>query len=245
MICNQSETGWEIIFQRAHALLAAKLVTYWRDEQHPLRWTETLNAIAQHDNGWQEWEAGERLTEAGTPRDFRQMPLELVLTQAERVVTRAWHQSMWIGLLVSRHLAHLYTSRRDELPALDAFLEEQEGLRARWREAMGIDQEKVDRAYSLLWWGDTLSLILCLQRLPFGERALEIATGPDGTCYDVVQREDGTVVVRPWPYERERFHVAIDVHHLEQVTFASEEELAAALASARVSRRIWELARGD
>lgn len=245
MICNQTETGWEIIFQRAHALLAAKLVTYWRPEERPLRWTETLNAVAQHDNGWQEWESGERLTESGTPRNFGQLPLHLTVEQAQRVVERAWHQSMWVGLLVSRHVSHLHERRRGELRALDELLDRQQELRARWQESLGVSQEDVDCAYRLLLCGDAFSLILCQQQLPFDERRLEIGIGPNGAHYDVYQRSDGTVVVDPWPYDRERFEVAVDCHYLNQVTFSSDDELADALRGAEIRPRLWHVARAD
>ncbi|MFW5943364.1 MAG: DUF3891 family protein, partial [Chloroflexota bacterium] len=231
-------------FQRAHALLAAKLVTYWRPDERPLRWTETLNAIAQHDNGWQEWEAGERLTEAGTPRNFMQLPLPEVVIQADRVVARAWHQSLWVGLLVSRHISHLHERRRGELAELDRVLDEQIALRDKWRTMLQVSKEDVDSAYSLLRWGDTFSLILCLQQLPFDQRSLEIGHGPDGQRYDLYRSEDGAVVVEPWPYDRESFKVAVDCHYLEQATFARDEELARALREAEVRPRVWELRRG-
>ncbi|HSM55734.1 MAG TPA: DUF3891 family protein [Candidatus Sulfomarinibacteraceae bacterium] len=243
MITNQTDDEWEIIFQRAHALLAAKLVTYWRPEDRPLRWTETLNAVAQHDNGWQEWEAGERLTDAGAPRNFMQLPLPEVVIQGERVVTRAWHQSMWVGLLVSRHISHLHERRRGALASLDDLLDEQIELREKWRAALDVSREDVDRAYSLLRWGDSFSLILCMQRLPVDERAVEIERGPDGQRYDVFQRTDGVVVVQPWPYDRDSFRVSVDCHYLTQATFADDDELAQALRQAQVRQRVWELRR--
>ena len=53
----------------------------------------------------------------------------------------------------------------------------------------------------------------------------------------------GTLEVRPWPYEMDLFRVAVDVHILDQPTFADEDELAAALRRATVTRRVWELFR--
>lgn len=243
MILNKAETGWEIIYQRAHALLAAKLVTYWRPEDRPLRWTETLNAIAQHDNGWQEWEPGQRLTASGAPRHFSETPLNQIVQQAERVVDRAWHQSLWVGLLISRHISHLYEPQRGNLTALDQLLDEQQSRRQQWRRFLEVTSEEVDAAYALLLWGDTLSLILCCDDLPFDERRLEIGRGPQGKDYNVRQCSKGTVTIDPWPYTQDEFSVAVDVHQLNQLTFESEEALAQALHHTPVSRRVWHLAR--
>lgn len=183
---------------------------------------------------------GNRLTEEGTPRDFTQMPLAQIVLQAERAVTRAWHQSLWSGLLVSRHVSHLYERRRGEYNPLDQLLDEQNELRRRWRRWLDVSREAEDKGYALLLWADTLSLILCQDRLA-DEGRLEIGKGPDGERYELLQQLDGSLSVSPWPYELHRFHVEVEVHHLAKRTFASEDELADALQKATVTRRRWEL----
>lgn len=241
MICNETEMGWEIIFQRAHALLAAKLVEHWHGKHRQARWLETLNAIAQHDNGWQEWETGDRLTEAGIPRDFADMALTQVVLQARRVVTRAWHQSLWGGLLVSRHLSYLYGPRRGEYGPLDELLDEQEAMRQQWRRWLGVDRKAVDEGYALLRWADSFSLLLCRGDLPSGDRKVQIGEGPGGRQYDLGRRPDGTLLVTPWPYRMHTFSVEVETHHVRQRTFAGEDALANALRGATVTRRRWEL----
>lgn len=241
MICNQTEGGWDIIFQRAHALLAAQLAANWRSSRRPERWLETLTAIAQHDNGWQEWEAGDRLTEEGTPLDFTQMSLAQIALQAQRAVTRAWHQSLWSGLLVSRHISHLYEPRRGEYNPLDELLGEQRRLRRRWRRWLDVSREAEDEGYALLLWADTLSLILCQHRLPSGGSKVEIGAGPEGERYELRQRADDSLSLSPWPYEMHRFHVEVEVHHLRQRTFPSDDTLTDALEKATVTRQRWEL----
>ncbi|WP_424584279.1 DUF3891 family protein, partial [Tunicatimonas sp.] len=39
MIVNQAETGWDIIFQRAHAILAAQIAMHWKIDTRPQPWT--------------------------------------------------------------------------------------------------------------------------------------------------------------------------------------------------------------
>lgn len=58
MIVNAVAEGWEIITQRAHALLAAELVAPWKTEEHPPCWVAILAALVQHDdeeNYWGDW----------------------------------------------------------------------------------------------------------------------------------------------------------------------------------------------
>jgi hypothetical protein len=228
MIVNRTEDGWELIYQQAHALLAAKLVTYWHEDPRPDRWTETLNAIAQHDNGWQEWESGARLMPDGSPRSFLDTPPEDVVLQAERVVTRAWHQSLWVGLLVSQHISHLHESRRGEHGPLDELLDMQVRLRAEWAAALGVSDEEVLDGYSLLRWGDTCSLILCRHLLQRGQIEA-VAVGPDGTEYQARMRGDGSVTIAPWPYILDRFPVSVDSYRVYQEAFADDGELAEAI----------------
>ncbi len=242
MICNRTETGWEVVYQRAHALLAAQLVAPWQPEGRPPRWTELLTATAQHDNGWQEWEPGRRLTPLGTPLHFTDTPVEDLVAQSRRAVQRARHQGAWSGLLVSSHIAHLYRDR-PEKPLVE-LLARQAELRRKWRRALGVRQRDVQRAYQYLLWGDTFSLVLACRQMPFGERRVEIEK-VEGTRYFAWCRADGTLGVEPWPYQVESFEVGVDTHALRQLTFASEDALARALETARPTERRWTLRQSD
>ena len=51
MIVNQVEQGWDIVFQRAHAILAAQIALGWKVSERPEPWTELVAAIADHDDG--------------------------------------------------------------------------------------------------------------------------------------------------------------------------------------------------
>lgn len=241
MICNQTSTGWELIYQQAHALLSAELLARWRKEDRPARWYETLNAVAQHDNGWQEWESGVHLTEAGTPLPFTHTPVEDIVVQAERAVMRAWRQSRWCGLLVSRHLSHLHERHRGEEPRLDRLLDRLIDWREEWRHGLGVKKAEVEHAYALLLLADAFSLALCCNSLPIDERALELGVGPDGVRYDALMRQDGSVAVTPWPYEAASFEVGVDIYPVNEATFRDERTLAHSLREASAQRRCWEI----
>ncbi len=56
MIANLTPTGWEIIYHRAHAWLAAQLGGQWKRSKSPIRLYETIAAISHHDDLEKEWE---------------------------------------------------------------------------------------------------------------------------------------------------------------------------------------------
>ena len=241
MIANRTPDGWEVIYQPAHALLSARLAGRWRWAARPARWWQTLVAVAQHDNGWREWEERPTRTEAGEPRNFTQMSPQDALAQWRRGVASGLHQGRWVGLLVSRHATSLYDSRRGELADLDAFLDEQAAQQAAWIEALGTSEAEVERAYAMVRWTDWLSLILCWRRLPADGSALSVGEGPDGVQYEARQREDGAVAVAPWPFDEPRFRVTVEARRLARPTFESDAALREALAAAPVVERSWEL----
>lgn len=74
MIVNPTQTDWEIIYHRAHALLAAQIAGQWCREKTPPRLYETIAAISHHDDLEREWER-QNLTEAGAPMDFTLDPV--------------------------------------------------------------------------------------------------------------------------------------------------------------------------
>ncbi|EDM37771.1 hypothetical protein PBAL39_15139 [Pedobacter sp. BAL39] len=47
MIVNYTESGWQIITQRSHGLLAAQICGHWAKDNQPSRWVDTLIATAE------------------------------------------------------------------------------------------------------------------------------------------------------------------------------------------------------
>ncbi len=239
MIVNLVKEGWEIIYQQAHALLAAQIAFSWRVADRPARWVDTLAAIAQHDDGQRYWAGKAGLTEAGAPANFTMLPFSL--EQARQVMEEARFQGQWRSLLTSMHLSFLYEELRGQNKTTDAFLDEQLQNQERWRKALKVTKKEAQKAYDLMQWCDRLSLILCRQELPEAERALEISTGPDGVRYDVVQQKDGCIQVTPWPFELNQFLVTVEASYLAQLQFQSEAELATVLCQAPIRTKYWEL----
>ncbi|MBA3533107.1 MAG: DUF3891 family protein [Ardenticatenales bacterium] len=243
MIVNRLDTGWEVIYQPAHALLSAQVAGHWRRDVRPIRWWETLIAVSQHDNGWREWEAAPQLTDKGEPRNFTQMTLPESIAQWERGIARGLHQSRWVGLLISRHASHLYEPRRGEGEMLDDFLEHQAAQRARWQQALGVTEPEIKQAYAMIRWCDWFSLVLCWRRLPEDGSSVALGEGADGLSYEMRQLSDGSVTLDPWPFNVMHFEVSVEARLLSPSRFENDRALLAALESAPTEVRSWTIAK--
>jgi hypothetical protein len=237
VIVNQDEKGWEVIYHRAHALLAAQLAGHWKRENSPVRLYETLAAISHHDDLEREWE-GNQLTPAGTPLDFT-LDKSTSIGKLRELTKNALYRGRWVALMISKHMSFLNEGKRGESEEMDRFLDEQLEHQEKWRKELKLTKKDVDDAYAFMQMFDRLSLILCQRHIPVGERALEIAKGPDGQRYDVVQLNDGKVTVKPWPFEEEPFTVNVEASNLEQVTFKDDAELTQALQKASIKVLEW------
>ena len=100
-----------VVNQTSHALMAAAYCRHWgnREFARPEPYDAVLAGIAQHDNGWYEWEEQPRLRADGYPMDFlhHDDPLAKVDLWA-RGAARAAAQHPYAGLLVGQHAASLY-----------------------------------------------------------------------------------------------------------------------------------------
>jgi hypothetical protein len=237
VIVNSTQNGWSIIYHRAHALLAAQLAGQWRRKNAPARLYETLAAISHHDDLEREWEE-DILTEAGTPLDFT-LSTETSLEKLATLAKNARYRGRWVAMLISMHLSRLNEVKRGSSKEFDQFLDGLLENQQRWRQELGIEKDEADAAYAFMQWCDRLSLILCQQELPADERFLEISKGPDGERYDIMQRQDQLVTVKPWPFEDDQFTVNVEAAQLSQVKFKNSAELSKALQNAPIEILEW------
>lgn len=232
MIVSPTQTGWQIIYHRAHALLAAQLAGQWRKKDAPPRLYETIAAISHHDDLEREWEE-KSLTAAGAPKDFTlDDGQETDYDSLRRHLEGALYRGRWVALLNSLHQSRLNGGKRGTSVEADAFLDEQLQKQEQWRKELGISKDDTASAYDFMQWCDRLSLILCQNELPADERALEISKGPDGQRYDIKQFSNDLVTVMPWCFEHDRFTVNVEASVLDQVKFDDNASLIEALKHA-------------
>jgi hypothetical protein len=249
MIVNPTPTGWQVIYQQAHALLAMQLAWAWKPFLAPDRWVGLLAAVAQHDDEQAPWHGRgghHGLTPAGAPANFTQVPFSI--EQASGVLHAARFQGRWRSLLTSLHLSTLYEPLRGSKPAVTAFLDELHADQARWLKELHLTKTQARQAYDLLHWCDRLSLILCRQELPEMGREVEIYPDPLGSgphrATHFVRQPDGPgtpAVVRPWPLATTSLVVSVEARQLHQLQFVDDAELAAALRTAPIETLHWEL----
>jgi hypothetical protein len=243
MIVNALQEGWEILYQRSHAILAAELIAPWQTKERPKRWTEILAAVVQHDDQENFWQGAGHLSDLGTPLNFDKVSLDTGKIQARSVIDNARRQSLMVALMISRHNSFLYDEKRGEDEELDQFLDEQIVHRKAWLKILEMSAEAMEYAYRFVGWGDRLSLILCQRQLPDKERVLEICEGPDGIHHTVMQRQDGTISLSPWCYEVDRVKFSAETRLLQQAQFKDTDEFREKLEAAPIILREWEFVR--
>ncbi len=239
MIVNSLKDGWEIIYQRAHANLAAMILSGWNKSDDIYRRTETMIAVAQHDDQEMFWDDSVHLSKKGAPLDFLQGTLDTTIEQVPFVIANAYRQGLWIALMISMHNTCLYEPQRGTKVAVDEFLDTLQKHQTDWRKQLGISKAVVEKSYAYMLFADTLSLILCRRQLPLQGRRLEVSPTPDNDMVLVYQREDDSLTIEPWIFEETQMEFSLETRRLDQLSFKSEAEFKKALDEARIEIVTW------
>ncbi|MFD0764051.1 DUF3891 family protein [Mucilaginibacter lutimaris] len=239
MIVNYTEQGWEIITQRAHGLLAAQIAMQWRKKDRPERWTETLIAIADHDDAQIELEADDLLTAQGGPVDFSMKKFEP--EHCERLYHFSISKSRYIALLTSIHLCFLHKDEGKTDPEVKAFLNAQKKLQKGWMSELNITQKEIDRAYGLLEWCDAFSLLLAQHYVQPENRTIEVSQGPDNEQYKLMRNPNGSLTIKPWPFEDDSFTLTLESRTLATLQFKNGGQFKKELMGAGVVEKFWKL----
>jgi hypothetical protein len=243
MIVNLTQSGWEIIYHRAHALLAAKIAGHWHRANAPERLYETLAAISHHDDLEREWQ-GNELTEAGAPLDFT-LNQDSSIQPLQTHIENARYRGRWVALLISKHICFLNREQQGTSPEWDDFLNQQFQQQEQWRKELGIDKDDTERVYQFMHWCDRLSLILAQQQTPAAGRSLEITSGIDGQRYDIRELPDKRLTVEPWPFEESEFTLTIEASCLTELKYPDNRTLVKALKEAPIKALEWTFAKED
>ncbi|GAB4041150.1 hypothetical protein GCM10028774_48100 [Spirosoma jeollabukense] len=237
MIVTQIDTGWQLINQQAHGLLAVQLALHWRVDKRPVHWVETLIALTEHDDGQDAWEGRNHLTTAGAPLDFQL--LDYSVEQCRKMIQIGLQKSRWNALLMSMHTSFLYEPKRGTDKALDIFLDQQRTNQTKWRKEIRASKPEAEYAYAFLQWCDALSLVLCMDRIPPESRRLEVSIGPDSVPYYIHERTDGSLGLEPWPFDVPAVDVHVESFQLSQLVFKNDKELYNAIQDAPILLKKW------
>lgn len=257
MIIREMANGQLLcIHQTSHALMAEQFCRHWgnADFAHPLPNEATMLAIAQHDNGWYEWELHPRLRSDGYPMDFiHDTDLLGKVRLWRRGVARVYAQHPYAALLVGHHAALLYGNDLPNLSgdlreAVAEFMADQQRLLDVVRHAYANDD-----GYGAFLTDDAVDANTRL--LQFGDRASLQVIMPWATQHQLFNcpltvQERITVEMRysaheitfaPWPFGVDCFAVEIQGKLLSERHFTNEETYHAALAEAPLLRLSWQV----
>jgi len=217
MIVNYTKDGWQIITQRCHGLMAAEICSQWEPIFED-RWLETIIAVAEHDDAYNEFTDVDVLNEQGGPLNFNMRPF--VKDFCDSLLNMALSKSTYIAILISYHIQFLYGEKSE---AAMKYCNALKSLQRRWRSELKIPEQEIKERYRLLQWCDALSLIICQKQIPPEGRRLEISVGPQNTLHEFFEEEEGALAIDPWPFVKDRFSIRMEWRNLESLVFKDVE----------------------
>jgi len=243
MIVKHCEEGWEIISHYAHGLLSGKIASQLKQKWMPEHWVDVLTGIIEHDDHLLDFEERNYLTENGTPRDFTMeggTDSETV-ERAERVFANAMQKSQMVALLTGRHLGFLYEKLAEDHAPMKKFLKDIKDLRKGQRKLYGLNQKDENHLYDLMLFSDRCSLILCQDKIPAVGRKIEINKTIENERYYLSRKEDDSLTIEPWPFEKSTFQLTFEIRILDRPTYKNNKELEEALDKAEIRMRVFTL----
>ncbi len=225
MIIRQQGDSLLFITQADHAQLAAAVMAHWHEDgfpTHPRR-DAILRAIAQHDNGWIEEDAGTHVDEDGNPLDFVSVPARVKHGLWPRGVDRVGRDDPYAAALVAQHALTVHGQQRGD-PLWNGFFEAMDARRdALLDRAGGEARATIEADYRFVQAGDQLSLIFCNGwRTPFPRRGGRMIF--DGRRLEL----------SPDPFAGARVPMRVEARRVPGRTYGSAAELRAAVMAADV-----------
>ena len=264
MLRMESETGWWLITHPDHARLAGAFAAAWGNARFrsPEPRMRVLHGISTHDDGWAARDAHPSITREGKPSAFstelvgkysafEEIDLADYLAVRERAVRIIAKDDPYAGLLIAMHTYNLLTAHADrstialdQLPLLDAFLDQQrdyqQQLIALIRADDTLTSEEKDSAtiqehFRLLQACDNLSLLTCVA---FGAPAdllhpLQLKDG-DSTEVQVRPLAPRHFRLDPWPFLEPELIFTFPARHVIGRRFASSGDLEVAFTDAPI-----------
>lgn len=246
------------INQTSHALMAAEFCRYWGNDEFvkPSPYAEVMLAIAQHDNGWYEWELKPKLRPDGYPMDFLHDP-DVVgkLNLWRRGVNRGYEQHPYAAIVIGRYAALLYAEAPpdmftpEEHAHIAEFTADQQMLLALVRDRMQdnrwiqtrLHEEAIAANAHLLRFGDRASLQVTM---PWAAQSTitDCPIDGEGRYTDIdLSYDEAVITCAPWPFSVSHFDVHMHGRLINQRQFASESEFHTALSEASFYSQQWQV----
>jgi hypothetical protein len=246
----QQDDPMVVIRQTDHAFLAGFFAREWGNETftRPEPFASFCLAVAEHDNGWQEWELAPGVDpKTFMPYSFMTVPTEEHVALYQRGIERAVKADLYAGLLVAAHCTGLYDRAKATMPGYSAkYVKTQEQHHAndfvqRLRLQLlrlkvdlrnnpatkPFTEEKLIKANSQrLDVLDRLSLFFCLGGAD--ETIIEgVPVNDEGAEVDWEIRKTGKneFTLAPYPFRREPLEFAILARRIPKRRYTEDIEL--------------------
>lgn len=256
MIRREYDSGWILIAQYDHAVLAGSIMANWGNERfaRPEPFDEVLFAVREHDCGWKNWDSSPKINpENGYPANFMEMePKE----QSE-----IWGSSYkshsggypYASSLIALHFARFNQKILSREPSNEAandlrreineFIVDNLDTGVSGPNLSGIPEE-VKVNLRIVQIGDIISLSLC-----HGWESMKISEAPlnyKGDTVDIkLESGDGfNYAISPYPFSKPLISCRIVGKRLDRKSFASEGELRRSLESARTESLDFTIRKG-
>jgi Protein of unknown function (DUF3891) len=247
-----------VIRQTDHAFLAGFFAREWGNERFskPQPHASFCLGVAEHDNGWGEWELQPQLDpKTHLPYSFMSIPTATHITIYQRGIERLVKVDHFAGLLTSMHASGLYDRARATLPGFSAkYVKAEEShlanefvqqlrlqqlrlkvdLRANLATKPFMEDSFISANVARLEVLDRLSLHFCLN--PQQDATIDAAPVNDqGEEADLDLHSEGAdvIVITPYPFRREPLTFSIMARRVAKKIYSSDLDFQNTLAAAQ------------
>lgn len=246
------------IRQTDHAFLAGFFAREWGNElfSKPEPHASFCLAVAEHDNGWSDWELQPTLdSRTHLPYSFMSIPTETHIAMYQRGIERLVKVDHYAGLLASMHASELYDRARATMPGYSAkYVKSTESqqvndfvqqlrlqqlrlkvdLRANPATKDFSDEARLKGNTARLEMLDRLSLHFCMNiqddvlfdAVPVNEQGEE-------ADIELHHEGAGVVAIAPYPFRREPLAFSIMARRVAKKVYSSDADFQKTLAAAQ------------
>src|SRR6267154_2484523 len=217
-----------VIRQTDHAFLAGFLARQWGNEKFakPQPHASFCLAVAEHDNGWSEWEL-EAILDAKTrlPFSFMSIPTATHIALYQKGIERVVKVDHYAGLLASMHASVLYDRTRATMPGFSAkyVKNEESHIANEFVQQLRLQQ---------------LRLKVDLRGNPATKPFMDaVPVNDQGEESDLELHGEGAnvVTIAPYPFRREPLAFSIMARRVPKRIYASDGDFQNTLAAAQYS----------
>jgi Protein of unknown function (DUF3891) len=245
-----------IIRQTDHAFLAGFFAREWGNEKFtkPQPNASFCLAVAEHENGWSEWELQPSLDErTRQPYSYASIPTAEHIALYQRGIERLVKVDHYAGLLASLHASGLYDRGRATLPGFSAkYVKSEEShiasdfvqqlrlqqlrlkvdLRANLATKAFVEESLVKANVARLEALDRLSLHFCLN--PQEDATVDaVPVNDQGEETDLELHAEGAnvVAIAPYPFRRDPLAFSIMARRLTKKVYGNDTDFQNTLAA--------------